>query len=136
MKRTLPLLAVLALSGCAASTGTTLLDVIADTAETGPTLTSIVEECELPESALMDDGASLMLDGEGEDDSVGATGKLTIDQLGCALIELETPESTISKMSQTRALDGMQSDAHEGFEYTWTYHPDAGLDVIITTIDA
>lgn len=136
MKRALPLLAALTLSGCAVSTGTTPADLVVDAVHNGPTLTSTVEECVLPESALMDDGASLMLDGEGEDDLVSAAGKLSIDQLGCALIELETPESTITKMSQTRALDGMQSDADENFEYTWTYHPDDGLDVIITTLDA
>ena len=60
----------------------------------------------------------------------------TTGRAGCALGELETSESTITKMSQTRALDGMQSVNDENFEYTWTYHPDDGLDVIITTVSA
>lgn len=136
MKRTLPLLAVLALSGCAASSGTTPTGLVADAVSAGPSLTSTVEACGLPEAALMDGGSSLMLDGEGEDDRVGAAGTLSIDELGCALVELETSESTITKMSQTRALDGMQSDEDVNFEYTWTYHPDDGLDVIITTVDS
>lgn len=134
MKRSIPLLAILALTGCA-SASTSPAEIVADAVASGPSLITVVEACDLPESALMDDGASLMLDGKGEDDRTGAAGKLSIEQLCCALFELETPESTVTKMSNTRALDGMQSDTDENFEYTWTYHPDDGLDVIVTTVD-
>jgi hypothetical protein len=35
-------------------------------------------------------------------------------------------------MESTRALDGMQSATWSSYEVTWTYHPDDGLDLIIT----
>lgn len=37
-----------------------------------------------------------------------------------------------AQMDSTRALDGMQTAEWDTFEAKWTYHPDDGLDVIIT----
>lgn len=132
MKHALPLLAALALAGCSAAAPTESAEIAAEALPEGPSAQDAVETCSLPESALLDDGTGLLLDGEGDEDTVGT---LAIDEIACALIALETPESTITKMSNTRALDGMQSDQDEHFEYTWTYHPDNGLDVIVTALD-
>jgi hypothetical protein len=35
-------------------------------------------------------------------------------------------------MEGTRALDGRQTQTADGYSYTWSYHPDNGLDIIIT----
>jgi len=38
----------------------------------------------------------------------------------------------ISRMSATRALDGMQDGQWEGISASWTYHPDDGLNITLT----
>lgn len=81
-------------------------------------------------AAVGDDGRSLRLDGKGEE-SQG----LSYDAITCVLDAVNTPDSTIAKIETTRALDGRQSDEWAGFEASWTYHPDAGLDIIIELDD-
>lgn len=44
--------------------------------------------------------------------------------------ELGFSDSLLLKMSQTRALDGTQSDSNEFINVLWTYHPNKGLSVI------
>jgi hypothetical protein len=78
---------------------------------------------------LADDDHTLVVDMAGEE--LG-TGVASIDDVLCVLDELESPRSVIVRMQSTRALDGMQSTTWAGFEATWTYHPDDGLDVIVT----
>ena len=51
------------------------------------------------------------------------------------LVALDTPDSVVNRMSNTRALDGMQEATWGDFEATWTYHPDDGLDLIIEQTD-
>lgn len=84
---------------------------------------------------IQDDGSTLILDmavtlPDGSKDY--ATGDTDAEDLGCVLESLDTPESIIQQMEQTRALDGMQSGSWGEFEAKWTYHPDDGLDVIFT----
>jgi hypothetical protein len=38
-------------------------------------------------------------------------------------------------MDNTRALDGMQTASWGNYEASWTYHPDEGLDVVVTEAD-
>lgn len=76
-----------------------------------------------------DGGRSLFLDMGGED---YGSGDLAYADVQCVLKELGTPESTLTAMGQTRALDGRQSDEWDGLEASWRYHPDDGLDVIVT----
>lgn len=35
-------------------------------------------------------------------------------------------------MSQTRALDGTQHGTWGNISASWTYHPDSGLDAVLT----
>jgi hypothetical protein len=53
--------------------------------------------------------------------------------LKCVLTGLDMPDSTWSKMTATRAMDGMQSGKWSNYEASWTYHPDNGLQVILST---
>lgn len=78
---------------------------------------------------LGDGDHTLVIDSSGEEP---ASGSASLTGLTCVLDELETPQSVISKMNRTRALDGMQSATWGDFEASWTYHPDDGLDLIIT----
>ena len=116
-----------------------------DVTSAGPTeeapnmFQSAIDTCGLSEGVLRDNGATLVLDGRGKDDAkledgglAYEEGKLSQQDLGCALGAVGTPSAIIEKMQRTRALDGMQSDAADGVNYTWTYHPDSGLDIIMT----
>jgi hypothetical protein len=78
---------------------------------------------------LGDQDHTLVIDMSGEDPGSGAA---SLDGFTCVLTHLDTPQSVISKMNSTRALDGMQSATWANFEASWTYHPDDGLDLIIT----
>lgn len=53
----------------------------------------------------------------------------------CVLEELGAPASVEVAIGQTRALDGRQSDAWDGFEASWTYHPDNGASILIEHAD-
>jgi hypothetical protein len=81
---------------------------------------------------LADDDHTLVVDMMGEEPG---TGTATIDDTLCVLDELEAPQAVISQMESTRALDGMQSTTWSTYTATWTYHPDDGLDLIITHTD-
>lgn len=90
-----------------------------------------VEECGLEDvpfaATVADGGDTLILDHKGEDDLLG----LDYEQFACALQELDVSSSVVSQMDNTRALDGRQSASWGGYEITWSYHPDSGLEAII-----
>jgi hypothetical protein len=78
---------------------------------------------------LADGDHTLVIDTEGEE---YGTGTDTFDGLTCTLGELDTPQSIIARMERTRALDGMQTAQWGDFEASWTFHPDDGVDLILT----
>lgn len=45
---------------------------------------------------------------------------------------LGLPDSVYNKMSNTRALDGRQTETFGVVEVSWTYHPNQGLEIIYT----
>jgi len=77
-----------------------------------------------------DQERTLDLDGVGED-SLG----LAFDEQLCILDALDVPDSVISKMESTRALDGRQEASWDNIIASWTYHPDDGLDVLLELDD-
>lgn len=81
---------------------------------------------------LADDDHTLVIDMAGED---YGSGDATIGDMQCVLGELDAPQSVISRMGATRALDGMQTATWGDYEASWTYHPDDGLDMILTQVD-
>ena len=81
---------------------------------------------------LVDDGTTLALDIQGEEDLGGAS-YATVD---CVLGALETPSRVTELMNSTRALDGRQTDSWDGNTATWSYHPDTGLDLLLTVTPA
>ena len=70
-----------------------------------------------------DEGQTLLVQG-GDQFSTPAVGF-------CVLDALDAPASTTSKIEGTTAMMGRQTDEFDGYEITWSYHPDTGLDMII-----
>ena len=50
----------------------------------------------------------------------------------CVLDELDAPASMRQRMLLTRAIDGTQEEQWGPYRATWTYHPDQGLNVVIS----
>jgi len=80
---------------------------------------------------LADDDHTLMIDMAGED---YGSGDATVGEMQCVLGDLDAPQSVIAQMDATRALDGMQTATWGAFKASWTYHPDNGLDLILTQV--
>ena len=92
-------------------------------------LTDAVESCGSPEGiALEDGGATLVFDHRGEDDLAGGS----IMDILCVFAELDMPTRISTHMDQTTSLDGRQTESWDGLEIQWSYHPDRGMDGVIT----
>jgi len=110
-----------------------------------PGLSVAVDECSNfhPKSAfaivsLSDDQRVLIVDGfsaalieAGISQSLGGPGDELI-AVRCIAEPLNAPSGTVERMAVTRALDGVQSAQWAGYEVTWTYHPDSGLDAVFS----
>lgn len=79
--------------------------------------------------SVEDGGQTLVFDMKGDDEATGGQ----FAHLACVLHVLKAPARVTSLMDSTRALDGRQTADWDGIEATWWYHPDSGLDVILTT---
>lgn len=49
----------------------------------------------------------------------------------CVFTTLSTPQSVIAAVDSTSALMGVRNATEDGLEYSWTYHPDNGLNMVI-----
>ena len=58
---------------------------------------------------------------------------LTTPIFQCVLGKLGTPAAVRERMYATRAIDGTQSEEWGTYKATWTYEPDQGLTVIISS---
>ena len=58
---------------------------------------------------------------------------LTTPIFQCVLGKLGTPAAVRERMYATRAIDGTQSEEWGSYKATWTYEPDQGLTVIISS---
>lgn len=58
---------------------------------------------------------------------------LTTPIFQCVLGKLGTPAAVRERMYATRAIDGTQSEKWGSYKATWTYEPDQGLTVIISS---
>ncbi|HEV8557030.1 MAG TPA: hypothetical protein VGR06_11620 [Actinophytocola sp.] len=95
-------------------------------------LESVRQACGLSSShaVIGDAGRTLTLDGEGKENASG----LSWTDIECALDHTKMPESVRGRLTMTRALDGMQSASWDGYTATWNYHPDSGVNLIITSV--
>lgn len=88
-----------------------------------------VEENSLFYMTVADDGSYIEIDSnplDMEDFHID----IAFDAVKYTNKELGFSDSLFLKMSQTRALDGTQSDSNEYINVLWTYHPNKGLSVI------
>lgn len=81
-----------------------------------------------PYARLASDKTSLTLVAYGD----GANG-LSQTDFRCILNELDTPSSVRERMLITRAVDGAQHEEWKVYRVTWTYHPEDGLSVVLST---
>lgn len=79
---------------------------------------------------VADEGRTLIVSTEGEE-AIGAG----FDELYCVINELEVPASIINRIDTTRALDGMQFGSWDSFEASWNYHPDNGMNLVVSVAD-
>jgi type II secretory pathway pseudopilin PulG len=76
---------------------------------------------------LTDQGRTIVVDTRSEYGSPAG--------MQCVLQELATPQSTIAAISRTTSMMGVQDDDHDGVAYSWSYHPDNGVNMVITLDD-
>lgn len=89
------------------------------------------EDCSLEsveDTQLADGGSTLVLDTMGEEDFSGAS----YADFQCVLTSLETPTRITTRMGETSANDGQQTDSAEGLNYFWKYHPDDGIALTVS----
>lgn len=67
-------------------------------------------------------------------DSLIANGVMAdqIGDLACLLLEFDTPQSVVAAMDSTTAMMGRQHEESDGLTYEWSYHPDNGMDLVVT----
>ena len=75
-----------------------------------------------------DDGHTATLQSKSKYGTIG----LDVSEVMCMLHEVHVPDSVVSQIQGTRALDGTQKANWDGFSASWTYHPDNGLRVVVT----
>lgn len=88
-----------------------------------------------PYATLGDADHTITMQGAPEDPEWKNIRKVTglpAGSITCVLKAVAVPDSVVSQMDATRALDGMQKASWNKFSATWTYHPDHGLKVILT----
>ncbi|SBT44520.1 hypothetical protein [Micromonospora narathiwatensis] len=96
-------------------------------------LESANEECgstHAGDAVLGDGGRTLILHGAGE-----KSRGLSFSKLECYWSELKMPDSVRQEVLATRALDGRQSGEWDQLRASWSYHPDSGLQMVITVTD-
>lgn len=92
-------------------------------------LAAATEACDSPAGVtLEDDGTTLAFDHRGDDEVIG--GDFT--DIMCVFTELGMPSRISTHMGQTTSMDGRQTASWDALEIQWSYHPDRGMDGIVT----
>jgi hypothetical protein len=97
--------------------------------DSGPTLTAAEKSCHdgRTDARISDGGNTLIINSSG--DPIKSI--IDTQTVACVLDYLKMPAAVRAHIQSTRALDGRQTDAWDGFTAAWTYHPDDGLDITI-----
>ena len=74
--------------------------------------------------SVADEGRTLVIDTKS---SSGPT-----EGLVCALASLETSKSIVAQLQHAAALTGIQQADDNGLHYQFSYHPDTGINMVIT----
>ena len=78
-------------------------------------------------TSLRDDGDTIVLDTEGEEEHGGDP----YPKVACVLAELDMPDRVMEAIDNTRAMDGQLEDSWDELRARWSYHPDTGLNLTI-----
>jgi hypothetical protein len=96
-------------------------------AGTPPKLQAAYDRCVPSDAAetlsLGDNGSTLLVDTHSKSGS--------LDGLACVLDDIGTPDYVIASIDRTTALMGVQKERDGDLEYSWAYHPDNGIDMVI-----
>ena len=79
-----------------------------------------------------DGGLSLTIDNKGKEDYLGG---LATTAMMCIFNDLNIPTAVTAHMQQTTSMDGRQTEAWDSIEVSWSYHPDRGMDSVVSVID-
>lgn len=84
---------------------------------------------------LLDSGT--LEQGDGGDSIIVDTGSKygSVVGMNCVLSALKTPASIKASIGNTTALMGSRDAEHDGISYSWSYHPDNGVNMVITYQD-
>ncbi|WJY00400.1 hypothetical protein [Curtobacterium sp. 458] len=100
-------------------------------ADSEPRFMSALHACDLITTSdgveYADDGATLILSTVGKENFTG----LDWTNVECVLDDLDVSAATKNLIGETRALDGREDDDWDGIKASWTYHPDAGLNITL-----
>jgi hypothetical protein len=89
------------------------------------------EQCSASEFAkLGDEDQTLTLQGDGKESD-----GLPYNVLECYWRALDVPDSVVAEIGATRALDGRQTGDWDHIHASWSYHPDSGLQMVLTLSD-
>lgn len=127
------LLAV-SLTGCGGATvETTTPSPSASPTPTKSQIQQALDKCKIASdqseyASLGDSGYTVTLYGRPEYSQAG----LPVTDIACILKAITIPDSVMSEIDSTRALDGTQKDSWDKFQASWTYHPKNGVPIILT----
>lgn len=94
-------------------------------------LVDAAEACGSPDGVTIEDGGTtLAFDHRGEDEYTGGD----ITGIMCVFTELGMPSRISTHMGQTTSMDGRQTASWDGWEIQWSYHPDRGMDGVVTVL--
>ena len=57
---------------------------------------------------------------------------LASEAISCIADELNTPRSIISRVNHTSSVMGELNGTSDNLNYSWTFHPDNGLNMVVT----
>lgn len=126
-------MAALLLAGAGIYTAFQASPISSPLAERKSPLTLAKEKCGSSlagDAVLGDEGRTLTLHGAGKESS-----GLSFSALECYWSELKMSDSVRAEVLATRALDGRQSGDWDDIHASWSYHPDSGLQMVITVTD-
>jgi hypothetical protein len=95
-------------------------------------LAAVYDRCTINDTgstmSLEDDDSTIVID----------TGSEYGDPTGylCVIEELDVPSSITAQMDRTTAMMGVQEAEDDGIEFSWSYHPDNGVNMVITDTEA
>ncbi len=118
----LPVVALLVIVGCGGASSS-------DSAAAEPERTRLetaFDGCSRAEKRTVevaDQGNTIIVDTGSSSDIFGAV---------CIFSGLDTPSSIMSAVQNTNSLMGMQQADDGDLHYSWSYHPDNGLNLVVT----